>query len=167
MTPEQQKEQFSIAYTHALAAQRKINIARLDVDEDSVDLVLRRSGGIEPQVSLQLKCSGMLDATSDPIEFPLKHKNYEELRKNCLVPKLLVVLRVPQNPEDWIYADAEHLLLRHRAYWLNLRGYPDPPPFTGIDVRNQKIPVMIPRGHLLSADQMMEFLDTIEATGTL
>ena len=38
MTPQQQKEQFSIAYVRAVAAAARVNIYKLEVDDNSIDI---------------------------------------------------------------------------------------------------------------------------------
>ena len=60
MDLNQQKEQFSIAYVHAVAAVVGLKVFRSDVDDDSVDIGLGQTGGggtiCSPKLDLQLKC---------------------------------------------------------------------------------------------------------------
>ena len=57
--------------------------------------------------------------------FPLPLRNYDLLRVEAQTPRLLVVLNLPERETDWITIDEEGLLLRCRAYWLNLEGKPE------------------------------------------
>ena len=126
----QRKEQFSIAYIHTIAAQIGLNTASLSVDNDSVDLILKGKGYAgkirNPQIELQLKCTSQTSNISQTaIHYPLKLKNYNDLRGNdVLCPRYLVVLLVPENPDDWIYFAETSLTLRNACYWASIRHYP-------------------------------------------
>ena len=56
-----QKEQFSIAYFHAIASVCGLKIFRCDVDDESIDLTVGKTGGDgtirSPRLDLQLKCT--------------------------------------------------------------------------------------------------------------
>ncbi len=53
-------------------------------------------------------------------------KNYDDLRPtNFLVPRILVVVRVPEEPGEWTEQTDDQLVLRHCGYWLSLRGFPE------------------------------------------
>ncbi len=128
----QQKEQFSFAYLRAVAAVAGYALYRPEVDDDSVDwgLAARGEAGTprRPRCEVQLKCTArdLLDA--DRIRFPLKRKNYDDLRDaDVLVPRVLVVVLVPPSLTDWLRQTEEELAMRHAAYWLSLRDHPDVP----------------------------------------
>ena len=61
----------------------------------------------------------------DYIRYPLKVKNYNDLRKNALVPRILVVLLVPENLEDWLQQSEAEMCMRNSAYWMSLPGQPE------------------------------------------
>jgi hypothetical protein len=52
-----QKEQFSVAFVHAVASVAGVKIIRAEVDDDSIDVGLERTGGCAPKLDLQLKCT--------------------------------------------------------------------------------------------------------------
>lgn len=92
-----QKEQFSIAYVKAIAAQAGLNYAIPVVDNDSIDIsIIGRGfkGRIRsPQIDVQLKCTSNGVFEEDTLKFDLKLKNYNDLRgEGCLAPRYLVVL---------------------------------------------------------------------------
>ncbi len=50
---------------------------------------------------------------------------YEDLRHTDFqVPRILVIVSVPQTVSEWVEQDPEKLLLRHGAWWVSLRGSP-------------------------------------------
>jgi hypothetical protein len=90
------KEVFNVAYVLPLAAQAGLNTSEPRVDDDSVDLMIIGSSFTgrrrETQISLQLKCSSQDLINGEHIKFPLKLKNYNDLRgRNISNPRYLVV----------------------------------------------------------------------------
>jgi hypothetical protein len=125
MTPEQQKEQFSIAYVRAVAAAARVNIYRLEVDEDSIDIgfsVKSIAGQPQsPKLDAQLKCVTELTGDGDIFRYPLKVKNYNELVGEHYVPIILIVVLVPPDVQDWLAQDEGTLTMRRCGYWASLR----------------------------------------------
>ncbi len=126
MTPEQQKEQFSIAYVRAIAATARVNIYKLEVDSDSIDIgfsVKSIAGRPQsPRIEAQLKCVTELD-DSDPMNFryPLKAKNYNELIGDHYIPRYLIVVLVPPLPANWLLQTSGQLSLYHCGYFVSLK----------------------------------------------
>lgn len=145
MDTNHQKELFSIAYIHAVAAVAGLAISRPFPDQDSVDISLAWQGknGIRrsPQLDLQVKATSRdLIRNDGYIHYPLSIKNYNDLRPdNFLVPRLLTVMIVPDNIEDWVTISDEHMIMRHCAYWLSLRRMPEIEQKTNVVV---KIPLL-------------------------
>lgn len=147
-------EQFSRAYVAALAAQAGCNSARPEVDEDSVDLELsmkgisgcKRSRG---KLEMQLKCTHAADRSRDFFPFSLSIKNYDELRADVVIPRLLVVVCVPEECEDWTEQTEEQLCLHHCAYWLSLAGMPE-------TNNAESVTVHIPRNQIFSVEFLRE-----------
>jgi Domain of unknown function (DUF4365) len=121
------KEELSYVYAHAVATRVGYSAERIIKDRDSVDMITCAKGAIDPtsifqspRIELQLK------ATSQEIDgdvFPLKLslKNYNDLRANSMVPRILVVLTLPTIREEWVDFK-EHLILKGKAHWLSLAG---------------------------------------------
>jgi hypothetical protein len=53
---------FRIAYSHAVAAVAGVNVGEWEVDDDSVDMTLRRKGGCAPHAGFALEMHGCGDA---------------------------------------------------------------------------------------------------------
>jgi hypothetical protein len=114
MDLSQRKEQFSRAYIRAVASVAGFAVATPDPDEDSIDMTLsgRSVNGLplRPKLDLQLKCTSDDVIRGDQIIYPLKRKNYDELRITQFVaPRLLVVVHVPRSAEEWLRHSEEEL----------------------------------------------------------
>jgi len=145
----------------AVASVAGCAVERPEVDRDSVDLTLRgydTSGPVLfPRLDLQLKCMGRETFRDDEIRFPLKLKNYDDLRKdNVLVPRILVVVLVPRDTEEWLAQSEEEMLVRHCAYWRSLRGLPD----TSNDF---SVTLGIPRGNVFDVPELGQMMKKISA----
>jgi hypothetical protein len=59
------------------------------------------------------------------VAYSLKIKNYDELRPtDLLVPRILIVITVPADLNDWLNHSEQELAMRKCGYWLSLRGEP-------------------------------------------
>ncbi|GCL40132.1 hypothetical protein SR1949_52660 [Sphaerospermopsis reniformis] len=158
MDINQQKEQFSITYVRAIAAVAGYSIYRPEIDNDSVDLGIISRGGtgkiFSPRVELQLKCTARDVLEENCIKYPLILKNYHDLRINSLVPRILVVVLVPEKITDWIKQTEEELCLRYCAYWVSLRGMPDTTNTTNVTIK-------IPRSNQFTLDALQTIIQRI------
>lgn len=137
---DMQKEQFSKAYVQAVAACAGFAWSVPSVDDDSVDMVLHHTGGggtiRSPRVELQLKCAAALLPTGNSFAHSLKLKNYDDLRaEDLLVPRILVVVLVPELPAEWLAHSEQELAMRRCGYWCSLRGLPASANTTGQTVQ--------------------------------
>ena len=129
MHPDMQKEQFSRAYVQAVAACAGFAWSVPSVDDDSVDMTLHQTGGggtvRSPRVDLQIKCAERASPTEDAFSHWIKLKNYEDLRdENVQIPRILVVVLVPELVTDWLGHGEAEMALRRCGYWSSLRGMP-------------------------------------------
>jgi hypothetical protein len=145
MDLNQQKEQFSRAFVHAVASVAGFNTYRPEVDDDSIDvgIAARRSALTPgaPRVELQLKCTSRpaLAVEEAHLAFSLKRKNYDDLRAKTSVPRLLVVMCVPETSDAWLIAEDDRAILRHAAYWVSLRDRPETPNETAVTVHVPRV----------------------------
>ncbi len=133
-------QQFSEAYIAATAAAAGCSASKPPVDDDSIDLILKRKtiGTIRrsPQLDIQVKATGSDCVRGNEIVFPLPKKNYDDLRDPSLaVPRILVVVRMPPNIEDWIGHTETELSLLRCGYWISLNGLPDTSNTTSVTIR--------------------------------
>ena len=96
MEINQQKEQFSDTYVRAVASVAGYSLYKTNVDDDGGDLGIAARGGtgplLSPRLELQLKCTSRDLINSSWVRYPLNLKNYNDLRINVLVPRILVVV---------------------------------------------------------------------------
>jgi hypothetical protein len=163
MDLNKQKEQFSVAYVRAVVAAAGYNIGKMEVDEDSVDLTIAASRYFLPTratIDLQLKCTADDKVLREEfIHFPLKTKNYNDLR-TARLPHALVVVVVPPNVEDWLIQTEEEMVMRRCGYWLSLAGQPEIPNQVSVTVK-------IPRAQQFTSVALKDMMKTIRNKGTL
>ena len=129
MDIDQRKEQFSHAYVKAVAAVAGFAWYKPSVDDDSIDLGLAQTGGggttRSPRLDMQLKCRAAAIPSDTVFSHAIKLKNYDDLRDtNVLVPPILVVVLVPDDPGEWLVHSETELAIRRCGYWLSLHGLP-------------------------------------------
>lgn len=155
LTNADQKERLSLVYVKALAARAGFTTSEPDLDRDSVDLSIHTDGPQHPSLILQLKATTTLNAPqNDRFSFPLRIKNYNDLRGTSQAPRLLVVLELPQDESFWMMVTPEELILRRRAYWLSLQGGE-----YGKVSNKQTITVHIPVGNVLNVETLHTLME--------
>jgi Domain of unknown function (DUF4365) len=144
MTIDEQKQQFSFAYIRAVAAAACIVVTQPSVDDDSVDLIFHQKGTgtvfRSPILEAQVKCTEAAAIQPGHIAYPLKLKNYNELRPtNLMAPRILIVVLVPDLLPDWLNHSEQELAMRRCGYWHSLRGMPTVPNNTSLTVHLPRI----------------------------
>ena len=162
MDISQQKEQFSNAYIRAIASVAGCSLYKPDVDDDSVDIGIASRGGtgpiLSPRLELQLKCTSRDILEESYIRYPLKLKNYDDLRINTLVPRILVVVVVPKNLTDWLQQSEDELCMKHCGYWISLRGMPTTANTTNVTIE-------LPRSHQFTRKSLQSIIQRISFGG--
>ncbi len=152
MTLNNQKEQFSAAYARAVASVVGLNVSKCEVDDDSIDITLGRTGGLAEKIDIQLKCTADSLPAEGDLKFPLKLKNYEDLSRPTIMPRILVVLYVPEECEQWMEISPERAILKHAAWWLSLENAPS--------TENEKsVTLTIPRKNLFTPAILIDLLN--------
>lgn len=131
MTPEQQKEEISRAYVHAVAARNGFKIGTWSVDDGCLDVTIGHAnplgGGTmaNPKIDLQLKCTSQPGVVkNDHVAWKLSREHHNRLVAASVNHQLLVVLVLPDDEKTWIEHSVEALLIRRCAYWLRMDGLP-------------------------------------------
>ncbi len=153
LTVLDQEEALSRVYARAVAARAGYVCADYDLDRDGIDLRIQAGGGMRPALELQLKATVNLGAPHDDgcYRFPLKRRNYDLLRLPTQTPRLLVVLDLPSDCQDWMTITDAELVLRRCAYWLNLRGLAETDNRTSVTVA-------IPSANLFDVDGLRSLM---------
>ena len=157
MTENLRKEQLSLGYVRLIAALAGFSTVRPELDDDSVDLIIRSDGRFDirsPSLEIQLK------ATSDQgvlkpavLALPISRKNYDDLRRRTSVPRLLVVFLMPDERDALFDQTEEQLTLRRCAYWTSLSGLEA--------TEHQTRTVHIPRANLLTPEALRRLMETL------
>jgi Domain of unknown function (DUF4365) len=158
-----QKEEFSYAYVYAVtaAASYSFQIAPRPLDAEGVDVILTGLGPSQstrrPRLDVQIKCTSIKLLDNEIIRYPLEVKNYEELRlENPFVPRILIIVLVPDSQEDWLRQSQQELSLRHCGYWASLRGLPP--------TQNQNtVTVQVPTQNIFNTDALKTLMQRIES----
>jgi hypothetical protein len=158
------KAAFSLAYVRAVAhaAGYFAQEGTREFDSDGIDLMLlsRGPGGSvrSPRLDVQVKATAAA-IEGDPFPFDLKTKNYDELRSTDLqVPRILVVVVVPEDANRWVEATEEELVLRHCGYWISLHGRPE-------TQNTATVRVVIPRSSCFHVEQVRGIMGRIRDGG--
>ena len=153
LTVPDQKEALSLVYAQAVAARAGYVTEVPSTDRDSVDLCIRAGGRMRPLLDLQLKATVNLERPRDGfLHFPLGIKNYNDLRIEVQILRLLVVLDLPKDEQLWMTITEAELILRHRAYWLNLQGYEE-------TANQSSVTVPIPEENLFNVENLRTLME--------
>ena len=156
------KEQFSRAYVRAIAAVAGFGTGTPEPDHDSIDLVFFKKSEEEaegrnysaPRVEAQLKCTAQNVIRAGALHFPLEAKNYNELRRKVLVPRILVVHCIPSDIAEWLEHSEQQLLLRHCSYWVSLRDLP-------LSTNATRVTVQVPQANKFTPQALSEIMERI------
>ena len=154
LTVPDQKEGLSLVYAKAVATRAGFLTSVPEPDRDSVDLRIQAGGPRRPALDLQLKATvdfGEPQAGGLPFRLPIK--NYNDLRVLTQTPRLLVALELPKDESRWMTVTAEELVLRRRAYWLNLQHGHDEV------VGQQTVTVHIPEQNVFDVEALRSLME--------
>jgi hypothetical protein len=117
------QEAISRAYVSAIVAGAGYVSSKTETDMEGIDLTVHAAGPTRPRIDIQLKATINLgNAVDGTFRFPLKSRNYNLLREQTMVPRILVVLDLPKNENEWLSVSPEQLIMRRSAYWHSLSG---------------------------------------------
>lgn len=124
------QDAISGAYIRAICAVTGCGIDSVTLDNDKIDYIVssrvRGTVRTKPKIDIQAKCMMSGAASSDPIPFVVDLATYDNLRDALVTnPRVLVVVLVPENVDEWISQSETELALSHCGYWLSLKGQPD------------------------------------------
>ena len=128
LTPNGIKQEISYLFLHAIATRLGYALERTCIDMDSIDATICARGKVpgsrgkilSPKIGVQLKATER-ECLDDSIPFVIPKKNYDDLRQNTMVPRILLVVFLPVG-EDWFNLDLEKISLYGKGYWMSLNG---------------------------------------------
>ena len=155
MAPSAQQECFGDAFLLAVASVAGCAVAAPLPDNDSIDWTLSCRLSFRPKLDVQMKTFIGDNGAGDIIRYSLKRKNYDDLiLPDLFAPRILVLVIVPQNVEDWLSMSDEQLVLKKCAYWVSLAGLPATDNDTAVTVS-------VPRTNLLTPEALCGMMQRI------
>jgi hypothetical protein len=159
LTEQNIEAELSYAYLHAVASKAGFacEYTTRHMDFVAIDAIVREDGRfLAPNSVLgSFEAHLQLKATYQPLRevegrwsFSLPLHQYNRLRAAHIQnPRILVVMQLPPNPEDWLRHSEESLVAKQCAYWVSLRGAPP-------SDNEKEQTIYVPRLHLLSPDSL-------------
>lgn len=150
------QEVFSHAYVQAVTAAARCATAKPWPDVVGIDLVVHQDIDGDPpafaNVELQLKSTYQEGTVGDQeVRYRLKKDHYDALRTPAVTwPRILVVVVVPPNIDDWLAQTEEEMRLLRCGYWTSLKGKPA--------ITTDTTTVSIPRENQFTVDALCELL---------
>jgi len=158
LSPPNIESELSYAYLHAVASRAGMSCRDGNRHEDNngVDATLTAwgpfiGGGTLTEVDLKIQLKATIAQPvddGDNYSYFLSGVNrYNDLRSATVsVARVLVVLFLPGDAQEWLGHSADQLVLRRCAYWQSLRGAPDITTGSGTTVKLPKAQVFSPEG---------------------
>ena len=125
------------------------------IDKDSVDGSLMGDEGRRPRIEFQAKATAKGILKVAHVAYPLPLKNYDDLRANTIVPRLLIVVVMPQQERGWLHHSEKEMRLRRCGYWLSLAGMPEVSNTTNVTMH-------LPRTQVFDAEQLAALMTRAE-----
>jgi hypothetical protein len=157
LSPTQKMEQYSLVHIRAVVTLAGFQMEKPEVDDDSIDGTIIDKQGRRPRIEFQAKCTALAAFPASASEFPfdLSIKNYDDLRAETILPRLLIVVVILDVAGAWNDQSENELTLRRCGYWLSLREYP------AVDNPTTKR-VQIPRSNLLTPISLARLMASAE-----
>jgi len=126
--------ELSYAYLHAVAAKAGVGckVGSRHDDNSGIDAELTGwgpfpGGGYLEEVDLKIQLKATIKSPGtggEHCSYSLQGiQRYDDLRNEALgTPRILVVLFLPNDPDQWLHHAEDALTLRRCAYWVSLRG---------------------------------------------
>ncbi len=158
MDLNQQKEQFSLAYIHAVAACAGYQFELPSSQRDGIDGFITSDVGLSPIIQFQAKSSARDLLREDGVHFPLPIMNFRTLRKETSNRRILIVVMLPEDPAEWMMRDRERLCLKGSGYWKCLRDEPE-------SQNIETVSVLLPSENPFDVDQLRKMMRQDEDGG--
>ena len=158
------EEGLSEAYVKAICSMAGYNTGKSHKDfgfDITVKDIIQRASGRTVEsgfnLDIQIKATKNFRQNHASIIYDLKNKTYNDLTDNSSpTPRILVVLCLPQNQDEWIGQDIDSLILKKCAYWHYLGGQ------TPVDDNESTTAVYIPKSNPFTVENLNKLMDSIK-----
>ena len=153
-------EAYSTAYAHAVAAAAGVSIGSIWPDINSLDVqFMSPDDGVDAgncsHVQLKSTATPLKDSGTPGCKvFKLRVVDHERLRKVTRIPRLLVVMQIPKDPEDWITCDPDEMVLKASARWVSLSGQEK------TDYKD-KVPIDVPDANIFTPEALIATMGSL------
>lgn len=153
------QEHISLAYARAVAAAAGCAFEGRDIDYYGVDGSFHHASAQETfdpkQVEAQFKCTTRNFLRDDHVAYSgLKKRHHDMLRPTKVnVPRILVVMLVPTDMDDWLVQSEEGLVVAGCAYWVSLRD--------AAEITTDTTTVHLPRSQVFGVDSLLDIMDRV------
>jgi hypothetical protein len=157
------QEALTRAYVQAIAALAGMSYSvpsndyGIDQTINDIEARGRRRSESGYRLDVQAKSTTLARITTTGIRYSMEVQAYDDLRvPRAGCPRVLVVLILPLEEQDWCSQTIDNLIVRRCAYWLSLRGWKP--------TSNRKtIQVTIPHANVFSAAALQALMTRIKA----
>jgi hypothetical protein len=152
---------FGESFVRVLASAAGLIASKPDIDVIGIDFTLSYPGSRGttrfPMIDVQVKSWSRAAGSVDAWHYPMEVAHYNGLAgEDYCVPRYLFLVVVPDDAEQYAYADGDALRLRHCGYWASLA---DRPP-VGTD-QQKTITVRVPKRNLLTVPALRALLTEV------
>ena len=153
LTSADQEEALSRACVAVVVARAGYTLATPNFDRDGVDIQLGAGGSMRPNLDIQLKATIRLgEGGRDAFRYPLRRRNYDLLRVRSQVPRILVVLDLPEDKSQWVSISTEELVMKRCAYWADIADFPE-------TTNTETITVTIKKQNRFDVENLRQLMD--------
>lgn len=161
LTNKDIESELSYAYLHAVASKvgASCNIANRALDGNGIDAAITGwgpflGGGYLEEVTFHVQLKATI---SIPVEqdghlsyFLSETRRYDDLRADTVsVPRILVVMFLPADVDNWLTISPNELILKKCAYWTSLRG-------AAISTNKTGETVYLPKAQILDTNNLTD-----------
>jgi len=168
LTEQHKAEALSQAYVHAVAARAGANVSTrvydYGIDGSFHEIININGRRMESGITIhcQLKASKNWTLDNTNIIYDLEAKTYNDLiimKGKQHIPCVLILLCLPQNPDEWLEMCEEYLQLRKCCYWIHVKANTP-------TSNRRKVRISIPRNQRFTPDALITLFNQIKG-GTL
>lgn len=150
LSPPNIESELSYAYLHAVASHAGVacSVGSRHEDNNGIDATLTAwgpfaNGGYLTEVTIKVQLKATIAVPADDgiaFSYFLNGVNrYDDLRTETVSSaRILIVLFLPADAQEWLNHSADQLALRRCAYWQSLRGAPQTSNRSGATVKLPK-----------------------------
>ena len=165
------ESELSYAYLHAVASTVGVSCVCTNrhVDNRGIDATLtcweHFNDSYKDEIDLKVQLKATVKEPSNSGShfsyFFKGTKQYDFLREETKCQhRLLVVLFLPSNQEEWLNVNPEQLILKNAAYWVSLRGAEASSNITGTTV-------YLPKEQILTPDSLLGIFEKLSENNLL